>query len=261
MPGGGLAANARTRRARVSARPQRVLEARAHEIEDVAVALGELTLRTAEAGDDHLTTPPMDADRDAVLDAGSVEQVAVQLAVGQAAGLDGLGETQRRTPTGGMREQERMTPRVAHDCLEGAGRLGLGGDRLVADSAGGELDAVPRQHVCGDEFGESLQRPAHAARPPSGLRQAPGQTRAQHPRLGRRARASQSHVRRYTWRRPPGWPKPIASPLSARAPFLSLGVRVKCRLQQLTLSSRPGPISGRCPRAERNAAPRYPRLP
>ena len=32
---------------------------------------------------------------------------------------------------------------------------------------------------------------------------------------------------------PPGWPKPIASPLSARVPFLSLGVRVKCRLQQL----------------------------
>ena len=145
-------------RARLRA-PQRVLEARAHEIEDVAVALGELTLRTAEAGDNHLTTPPMDADRDAVLDAGSVEQVAVQLAVGQAARLDGLGKTQRRTPTGGMREEERMTLRVAHDRLEGAGRLGLGGDRLVADSAGGELDAVPRQHVCGDEFGESLQRP------------------------------------------------------------------------------------------------------
>ena len=160
MPGGGLAASARTRRPRASAALQRVLEAGAHEIEDVTVALGELTLGAAEAGDDHLTTPRADADRDAVLDAGSVEQVAVQLAVGQAAGLDGLGETQRRTPTGGMREQERMTHRVAHDCLEGAGRLGLGGDRLVADSAGGELDAVPRQHVCGDELGESLQRPA-----------------------------------------------------------------------------------------------------
>jgi hypothetical protein len=44
--------------------PQRVLEAGAHEIEDVAVALGELTLGTAEAGDDHLTTPRADADRD-----------------------------------------------------------------------------------------------------------------------------------------------------------------------------------------------------
>ena len=76
--------------------PQRVLEAGAHEIEDVTVALGELTLGAAEAGDDHLTTLRADADRDAVLDAGSVEQVAVQLAVGQAARLDGLGEAQRR---------------------------------------------------------------------------------------------------------------------------------------------------------------------
>ena len=59
-----------------------------------------------------------------------------------------------------MREQERMTNRVAHDCLEGAGRLRLEGDRLVADSAGGKLDAVPRQHVCGDKLDESLQRPA-----------------------------------------------------------------------------------------------------
>ena len=30
----------------------------------------------------------------------------------------------------------------------------------MADSARGELDAVPRQHVCGDEFDESLKRPA-----------------------------------------------------------------------------------------------------
>ena len=58
-----------------------------------------------------------------------------------------------------MREQERMTNRVAHDCLEGAGRLRLEGDRLVADGAGTELDAVPGQHVCGT-VGESLQRPA-----------------------------------------------------------------------------------------------------
>ena len=95
--------------------PQRVLQAGAHEIEDVTVALGELKLGPAEPGDDHLTTPRADADRDPVLDAGSVEQVAVQLAAGQAAGLDGLGEAQRRTPTRGMREQERMTTRVAHE--------------------------------------------------------------------------------------------------------------------------------------------------
>ena len=159
MPSGGLATSARTRRARAS-RPQRVLEAGAHEIEDVTVALGKRTLGPAKPGHDHLTTPRADADSDAVLDAGSVEQVAVQHAAGQAAGLDGLGEAKRRTPAGGMREQERMTPRVAHDCLEGAGRLSPGRDRLVADGAAGELDTVPRQHVCGDELGEALQRPA-----------------------------------------------------------------------------------------------------
>ena len=152
MPGGGLAASARTRRPRASAALNAYSRAGAHEIEDVTVALGELTLGAAEAGDDHVTTPRADANRDAVLDAGSVEEVAVQVGMGQAAGLDRLGEAQRRTPTGGMREQERMTHRVAHDCLEGSGRLGLGGDRLVADGAGGELDAVPRQHVCGDEL-------------------------------------------------------------------------------------------------------------
>ena len=136
--------------------PQRVLEAGAHEIEDVTVALGELTLGAAEPGDDHLATLRADADRDAVLDAGSVQQVAVQLAAGQAAGLDGLGEAQRRTPTGGMREQERVTRRVAHDRLERAGRLGLGRDRLVTDRARRELDAVPREHIRGDELSEPL---------------------------------------------------------------------------------------------------------
>ena len=175
MPGGGSAASARTRRAARLRGPQRVLEGGAHEIEDVAVALGELTLGAAETGDDHLTTLRADADRDAVLDAGSVEQVAVQLAVGQAAGLDGLGETQRRTPAGGMREQERVTRRVAHDCRERAGRLGLGGDRLVADSAGGELDAIPRQHVCRDELREPLQRPAAQLGHRPGFDERPGE--------------------------------------------------------------------------------------
>src|SRR4051794_27196410 len=69
--------------------PQRVLEAGAREIEEVTVALGELALAAPEAGDDHLTTPRADADRDPVLDAGSAEKVAVQLAVGQPAGLNG----------------------------------------------------------------------------------------------------------------------------------------------------------------------------
>ena len=103
-----------------------------------------------------------------------MEQVAVQLAVGQPAGLDGLGEAQRRTPTDRMRKQERMTHRVAHNRLEGAGRLGLGRDRLVTDGAGGELDAVPRQHICGDELGEFLQRPASQLGHRSGVGDRPG---------------------------------------------------------------------------------------
>jgi hypothetical protein len=89
-----------------------------------------------------------------------VEQVAVQLAVGQAAGLDGLGEAQRRTPAGGVRRQQRVTRRGVHDRPKRTGRLRLGGDRLVADRARGELDAVPRQHVGGDEPGEPRERPA-----------------------------------------------------------------------------------------------------
>jgi hypothetical protein len=62
-----------------------------------------------------------------VLDAGSVEQVAVQLAAGQAVGLDGLGEAQRPTPPDGVRGQQRVTRRVAHDGLKRAGRLGPAG--------------------------------------------------------------------------------------------------------------------------------------
>ena len=179
--------------------PQRVLEGGAHEVEDVTVALGELTLGAAEPGDDRLTTLRAEADRDAVLDAGSVEQVAVQLAAGQPARLDGLGEAQRRTPAGGMRRQQRVTRRVAHDCRERAGRLGLGGDRLVADDARGELDAIPRQHVRGDEFGEPLLAPGGAARPPSGPRGARGRSGARRPRLCRRATACVT-PRRYTTR-------------------------------------------------------------
>ena len=104
-----------------------------------------------------------------------MEQVAVQLAVGQAAGLDGLGEAQRRTPTDSMREQKRMSHGVAHNCLEGAGRLGRGRDRLVVDGAGGEIDAVPRQHICGDEPSEFLQRPASQLGHRRSVRNRPGE--------------------------------------------------------------------------------------
>jgi hypothetical protein len=83
-----------------------------------------------------------------------VEQVAVERAVGQAAGLDGLGEAEGRAPGAGMRGQQRVTGRVVHEGGEGAGRLGLRGHRLMADRAGGELDTVPRHQVCGDEPGE-----------------------------------------------------------------------------------------------------------
>ena len=49
--------------------PQCFLEGGPHEIEHVAVALGELTLSAAEPRDDHLMTLRSNADRDAVLDA------------------------------------------------------------------------------------------------------------------------------------------------------------------------------------------------
>jgi hypothetical protein len=104
--------------------PQRVLQGGPHEIEDVAVALGELTLGATESCDDRLTTLRADADRDGVLDARAAKQVALQLAVGQTAGADGLREAQCRPPAGGMREQQRMTSRVAHDRPKRGRRLG-----------------------------------------------------------------------------------------------------------------------------------------
>jgi hypothetical protein len=138
--------------------PQRVLQGGPHEIEDVAVTLGELTLGATESCNDRLTTLGADADRDGVLDAGSVQQVAVQLAVGQTAGVDGLGEAQCRPPAVGMRVQERVTSRVAHDRRKRGRRLGLGGNNLVIDRARRELDAIPRQHIGGHELDEPGQR-------------------------------------------------------------------------------------------------------
>jgi hypothetical protein len=74
--------------------------------------------------------------------------------------FDGLRQAQRLTPAGGMRGQQRMTFRAAHDCRERAGRLGLGGHYLVVDRARAGLHAVPGQYVCGHELGESRQCPA-----------------------------------------------------------------------------------------------------
>ena len=115
----------------------------------------------------------------------SVQQVAVQLAAGQAAGLDGLGEAQRRTPAGGMRGQQRVTRRVAHDCPKRAGRLGPGRDRHVADGARGELDPVPGQHVGGNELGERPERATTQFGLRPGLDERPGEpVRCVHVRVG-----------------------------------------------------------------------------
>ena len=77
----------------------------------------------------------------------------------QAARLDGLGEAQRGTPAGGVRRQQWVTRRVAHDRRERSGRLGLGRDGFVADRARDQLDAVPCHHVGRDQPRESHQRP------------------------------------------------------------------------------------------------------
>jgi hypothetical protein len=89
-----------------------------------------------------------------------VKQITVQLAVGQNAGLNGIGQAQRRTPTGGMRRQQRMTRHVAHDRRKRTGRLDIRGKRLVPHDPGGELDPIPHQHICGHELREARQRPA-----------------------------------------------------------------------------------------------------
>jgi hypothetical protein len=57
--------------------PQRALEAGADDIEQVAVALGELAFGAAEPGNDRLAATGAHADRDLVLHAGGVEYVAV----------------------------------------------------------------------------------------------------------------------------------------------------------------------------------------
>jgi hypothetical protein len=104
-----------------------------------------------------------------------VQQVAKQLAVGQAARLDGLGQAQCRTPTGGMRRQQRVTRRVAHDRRKRSRRLGLRGDHLMLHRARGQLDTVPRHHVSGDQLRESQQRPAAQLRRRPGLQERPGE--------------------------------------------------------------------------------------
>jgi hypothetical protein len=57
--------------------PQRTLEPRAGDVEDVAIAFGELALRAPERGDDRLAAPGARADRNLILHAAVVQEVAV----------------------------------------------------------------------------------------------------------------------------------------------------------------------------------------
>jgi hypothetical protein len=138
--------------------PQRTLEPRAGDVEHVAVALGELALGPPEPGDDRLAATGAHADRDLVLHAGGVQQVAVELAARERAGLNDLRQPQGRAPAGRVRREQRVVARVPHHRREGAGRLRPDRRRLVIDGARGELDSIPGQDVRGNELGERLQR-------------------------------------------------------------------------------------------------------
>jgi hypothetical protein len=84
---------------------QCVLESRAHDVEHIAVALGELTLAAAEPGDDRLAATGAHADRYLILDSCGVQQVAVELAPRQRSTLDQLRQPQGRPPARRMRCQ------------------------------------------------------------------------------------------------------------------------------------------------------------
>ena len=124
--------------------PQRTLELRAGDVEHVAVALGEPPLRPPEPGDDRLAATAADADRDLVLHPRRVQQVAVELAAGERAGLHDLRQPQGRAPAGRVRCKQGMVARVPDDRLECASGLRPDRARLVTDLPRGQLDAVPR---------------------------------------------------------------------------------------------------------------------
>jgi hypothetical protein len=67
--------------------PQGERKTGTHEIEDLAVALRELAFAAAQPSDENLAAARAHADRDGVLDPRRVQQLAIQLAVGQAATL------------------------------------------------------------------------------------------------------------------------------------------------------------------------------
>ena len=161
VPGGGSSASARTRRPRASAarnassRPggrDRARRGRAR----------RTRARSARARRRPPHRAPCARRSRSRTPRRTVEQVAVQLAAGKDGGAP-------RPPTSAgpgadarLREQAD-DHRVAHDRLEGAGRLHPEGDRRVVDGARGELDAIPGQHVRGNEFGERLQRPRRSS--------------------------------------------------------------------------------------------------
>ena len=135
---------------------QRVLEHGAGEVEHVAVALGELPLGASQGDDDRVSALGAHADRDLVLDAGGVEEVAVQLAARQGSGVGELGQPHGGASAGRVRGQDRMVSGRLDDRVEGAVELRLSRERVVVDGARGGLDPVPREEVRGDELGERM---------------------------------------------------------------------------------------------------------
>jgi hypothetical protein len=211
---------------------QRVLEARVGDVEHIAVALGELALRSAERGDDHFAATGAHANRDLVLHTRRVQQVAVKLAAREESRLDQLGEPHGSAPAGGVGGQERMASRAPHDRLEGAGALRLDRDRVVADGAGGELDTVPGQNVCRDELGERFERATARLDLRPGSNGPPGEP-AGGANVGVSKKGHDHHLRRYTSRcaLPP-------SPGRARAPAQAAGLAAAVRRPLRSLGRR-----------------------
>lgn len=204
---------------------QRVLEARVGDVEHIAVTLGELALRSAERGDDHLAATGAHANRDLVLHTRRVQQVAVKLAAREESGLDQLGEPHGSAPAGG---QERMASRAPDDRLEGSpcapprpGPRRGGGRRWRARHS-------PRSKRLSGRARRALGARDGATRPPSGLQRSSGRRQ----RRCQRARA---------WPPPPTIHlalRPAPSPGRARAPAQAAGAVAAVRRPLRSLARR-----------------------
>jgi hypothetical protein len=161
----------------------------------------------------HLTTPRVDSGRDAVLDAGSVEQVAVQP----------LRDRRRRSMASERRNGGR--PRAACASRSGcpATRQRLSRRRRAARPRrgrprGGRRRLRARRGPMSARLrGRARRAPAApgVTRRPSGLRRAPGRTRGRHPRLcRRRAWSAQTPT-------PPGGSAVVAAAASSHPPVLA----------------------------------------